>query len=156
MIRRKVRWVVRGGFLRPTDKRVSLKSVAHHEAAHAVIAEVCGAQVQRVVIRDYLNGFSEAAYRKRRGKIDPVVRGVVSMAGHEAEVRFYGRPIRMLPRGDYEAVRSLGCSDDSVNALGEIARRLVRWHAPRIRRVAKALLKRGQLNRRQFLKEFRA
>lgn len=141
--------------LRMKRQVMTRRATAIHEAAHAVIAEVAGAPVQRVVLSSDTVGYAEAAYPHRRGRVDPVVRGVVALAGHEAECRFYGRPKTLLPAGDLRTVEALGCSSDSVNALGEIARRMVRWYAPQIKRVARALVARGTLNRRQFLQAYR-
>lgn len=151
-----VGWILhRRDGLRLADSKMARRSTAIHEAAHAVVAEIVGARVQRVCLISDTVGFSEAAYTHRRGKVDPVARGVVSLAGHEAERRFYRRPRTLLPKGDYEAVLALGCSGDSANALAEIARRMVRWYTPEIKRVAKALLRGGSLNRRQFLAAYR-
>jgi hypothetical protein len=151
-------WIVhRRDGLRLRTPRLARWSTALHEAAHAVVAEVSGAPVHRLWLESDNVGYAEASYPKRRGRIDPVVRGVVALAGHEAECRFTRRPKRLLPYGDYENVLSLGCSPDSVNALGEIARRMVRWYAKDIKRVARALIaNEGRLNRRQFLRAYRA
>lgn len=137
--------------LRRADDRQSRRSVAIHEAAHAVIGEIVGAPAQWLVIKSNVVGQTATAYRHRRGKVDPFARAVVLLAGHEAEVRLCGRPMHLLPRHDYETAQKLGLSDASINAIGWMTRRLVRREVKTIRRVARALLHTGRINRKQFL-----
>jgi hypothetical protein len=101
-------------------------------------------------------GYTETEFRKRRGRLDPIARCMVALAGHEAEHRVFARPLTLLPREDYATVMSLGVSPRSANLIGWLTRRYVVRCMPHIRNVAKALLLRGRLDRRQFLAALRA
>jgi hypothetical protein len=152
-MKKKTGWIARNGILtRGTPARDRL-ATAVHEAGHAVIAERMGEIVTHVmlVMDRPQRGLTVVNYRKRHGRIDPLTRAIVALAGHEAEHRFYGRPINALPPGDYEVLVKLGCSNKSINTLGWFARRHVCWFERDIRRVARELLRRGSLSRRQFL-----
>lgn len=150
-------WVVRDGILSRGTPAKDRRSSAIHEAAHAVVAHTLRGCVKTVKLdpKNPRNGETYYTLRKRRGRHDPVTVAVTALAGHEAEHRICGRPLSLLPAGDYATVLNLGCSRRTANLIGWLTRQYVRWAERDIRRVARALLKRGSLNRRQFLAALR-
>ena len=129
-------------------------STAVHEAGHAVVAERLGESVNWVRLHktDAVRGETSVSYLKRKGQIDPVVRAVIAMAGHEAERVIYQRPATLLPLQDRQTVLALGCSEGTLNVVGHVSRQYVRRYQKEIRRVARALLRAGgRLSRTQFL-----
>lgn len=152
-------YVIRKGLLVKSGARADRYATAVHEAGHAVVAHLLGEKVQRVEVfalaRAGMRGACWALYRKRFRRVDPVTRAVVAMAGHEAEHRICGRPMKLLPLGDVTVVRRLGCAESTVNIVGWLARGYVRRNVSAIRAVAHVLVERGALTRRQFLRAYR-
>lgn len=157
-------WTIRDGLLTMKDPVRDRRATAIHEAGHAVVSELVRERVQRVGLTSRylrnssytgLRGFCNTLYSKQHGRIDPIHRAVIALAGHEAEVYLCARPVTLLPLEDLQVIRRLGCSDDSVALAGQISRRYVRWNAKDIRRVAREILKYQMLSRRQFLKAYR-
>lgn len=150
-------WIRRGDTLTRGSADKDRRTVAVHEAAHAVVAHRMGERVQQLhlVRAKPMEGWTKIDYGVRRGRRDPITFAVIALAGHEAEHRFYGRPIGLLPPGDFKAVIDVGCSNKSANLVGWLARQHVKWFERDIRRVQKELLRRGSLTRRQFLAALR-
>ena len=132
---------------------------ALHESAHAVVIELFGGRVTGLRVNrrlpDYGACYSE--WRVRRGQTDRVARAIVSMAGHAAEVQWYGRAPQQIPTTDYGTIRWLGCRGLSIQAAHEMAMKAVRANRAMIWRVSRALLATGswRLNRRDFLRACR-
>lgn len=150
-------WRTTGGILHRGSPERDRRTTAVHEAGHAVVAHHLGARVLRLYLdpKEPRRGWSESAFQKQHGRIDPIVRAMVALSGHEAEHRIYGRPLRLMPAEDYMTVMKLGVTPSSANVIGWMTRRYVGWCESDIRRVARALRKRGRLNRRQFLAALR-
>lgn len=140
------------------SERLDRWSTAVHEAGHAVIGELLGGQVRRLWLgSDARNGMTETVYARRgRRPIDPIMLACAHLAGHEAEARLCGRPLNLLPQGDLRALLAMGVErGESLNAIGRTTRQLVRRHEAAIRRVARALVRHGHLDRRAFLAALR-
>lgn len=152
-------WAVsRGQRLSRGSERRDRWSTAVHEAGHAVIGELLGGRVRRLWLGiDARNGMTETFYPRRgRRPIDPIMLACSHLAGHEAEVRLCGRPPSLLPHGDLRALLAMGVErGESLNAIGRTTRQLVRRHEAAIRRVARALVRHGHLDRRAFLAALR-
>lgn len=156
-LRLKKDWRDTKGILSRGTPEKDRHSTAIHEAGHAVLAHRLGQRVQWLVLASDCPyaGATSVFYKSQKGKIDPLVMGIVALAGHEAEHLVYQRPITKLPAEDYKTIVMLGFSPDSISVVGKITRRLSCTFEKDIRRVAKALLKTDSLNRRQFLKVIR-
>lgn len=126
-----------------------------HEAAHAVVAHFLGQKVLRVEVNDKNAGHAAVEWRSLAPMPDPVAFAMFCLAGHEAEHKAYGRPLRCLPMGDVKPLDRYGFSDASMSHLGKLSRKFVRHVWPEIRKVQRALLAKGRLSRRQFLAALR-
>lgn len=151
---------IRHGLLLRNTPKKERHAYAIHEAGHAVVSERMGEKALRLWLVPrrrgvVAGGFTETLYTKRAGRYDPITRAVIALAGHEAERLVFNRPRHLLPWGDFHTVRRMGCSMASINVAGQTARRLVRQEVRAIRRVARALVARGKLGRRQFLRAYR-
>jgi hypothetical protein len=151
-------YLVRGDRLTRGTPAKDRRAAAIHEAGHAVMAHVVGEQPLRLVLVPGRprNGYTETAYFRRGGRFDPLSRALVALAGHEAEHRVFGRPLDKVPYGDWRTLVGLGLSPITRNLAGRLARQIVRQHESAIRKVAKALLVRGRLDRRGFLAALRS
>lgn len=147
--------------LRKLTPENEARRTADHEAAHAVIAHLYGARVVLLAVdrRDPRCGMTHVGWPTRRGRADVVAQAVMSMAGHEAEVRFWRRNIHWLPATDVRVcTHQLRCGSMSVDTAGYVARRLVSIYRHKIRWVAQALVQTPtwRLDRRGFLAAMRA
>jgi hypothetical protein len=124
-------------------------TVCRHEAAHAVIAHTTGFHVFELVI-DRLGGhIDHASFRKVP---DPLRLGMVWMAGHAADLLWSNE--RMMSVVDHRAMVRMGFYRESFPALLALAQGQCLVYEREIRRVA-AALKKGDLDRRAFLKALR-
>ena len=139
------------------------RATAVHEAGHAVVAHLLLQRVTRIELhQDNLHrGFTHIEYFMRRvgprgGSLkDPVILLMTIIAGHEAEHAIYGRPLEHLPSGDLLDALHTGCTVLSLNRIGYLTRVLIRMNEAKIRRVARALYKKGKLSRPEFLRALR-
>jgi hypothetical protein len=125
--------------------------VCRHEAAHAVVAHVLGEHVFGV----YLTARGGQTLCSLPRRPDPLRLGMVSMAGHAADVLWNGFPEDTFPRDDLADLRAQGFRGPSLPTLFALAAVQCQVHEPQIRAVA-AALKKGDLDRREFLKALRA
>jgi hypothetical protein len=92
---------------------VSLRLVAEHEAAHAVVAAHFGSRLHRIVVRD------TDGYTLHSGPTEPTWQAAITAAGDA-----YNRKLSSVPYVD------LGCDDlarfERVHGLGRL------WHAERL------------------------
>jgi hypothetical protein len=157
------RWRTSGGFLICEPRSAGRMSVAIHEAAHAVAAHRLGVRVLKIEVferrrGDHVEqcGRTTAEYDTRHGRIDPFIRAVVGLSGHEAEALMCGRPLSLLPLDDVRALERLGIGARSLDIVGSrCVREFVRRWARDIRRVARVLVVRRTLGRRGFLAALR-
>lgn len=125
--------------------------VCRHEAAHAVVAHELGEHVFGVQLS--ARGGQTLCSLPRRP--DPLRLGMVSMAGHAADVLWNGFPEDTFPRDDLADLRAQGFRGPSMPTLFALAAGQCQVHEARIRAVA-AALKKGDLGRRAFLKAMRS
>jgi len=147
-------WVIRNNLLQRDTNAKDRRSTAVHEAGHAVVAHLLGLKVHRLWLHETNQSVGRCEYRMPL-KPCRFVRAAVSLAGHESEVAIYRRPITKLPAGDYAYAQRLGFSPRGIRFVAWAVRRIVRRHKRKIRGVARVLLAKGELTRRQFLKAYR-
>ena len=156
-------WEIRKDRLGKSDPRADRRTTAIHEAGHAVMAHVWGGYVMRLKLYNRSN-WSHAGHTgvccwrhppHKFRRQDPLLVALVSLAGHEAEVVLTGRPRALLPALDLRSVRRFGYGDNTIHVVGWLAHRYVRRYASRIRRVARALLAKGELTHTTFLAAYK-
>jgi hypothetical protein len=150
---------MRGNFLGRRSLAEDLRSVALHEAAHAVYAERLGGRVLRVWLerkRLVTRGWCEMLWPKRKGHTDAFARALELLAGHEAEHRVYGRPINQLPSLDWRDLKLLGLSYKSACLAGWLTRKILPEYLSAIRRVQRALITKGELSGREVRRILRS
>jgi hypothetical protein len=125
--------------------------VCRHEAAHAVVAHELGEHVFGVHLS--ARGGQTLCQLPRRP--DPLRLGMVSMAGHAADVLWNGFREDTFPTDDLADLRAQGFRGPSMPTLFALAAGQCQAHEPKIRAVA-AALKKGDLDRRSFLRALRA
>ncbi len=150
-------WVYRAGQLSRGSYAKDRRTAAIHEAAHAVVAHEAGARVLRLRLYDrksglLCRGWTETEWVKPK---DPLLFAVFSLAGHEAERIAYGRPGNCLPDSDWYAVWRLHFTDRSASMAGWLARIWVRRLWGKIRATQAALIRDGELGRKEFLRAIR-
>lgn len=97
-----------------------------HEAAHAIVAEVLGYTVLKVVIRGAQDGFNDIASRYKA--VDPLRMGTVYAAGLAAEMRWHRASPRRISASDGQEIHKLGFRGRSKATVLAIARGLVEEH----------------------------
>lgn len=125
--------------------------VCRHEAAHAVVAHVLGEHVFGV----QLNARGGQTLTTLPRRPDPLRLGMISMAGHAADVLWSRFPEGKFPADDLADLRAQGFRGPSLPTLFALAAGQCQEHETKIRSVAVAL-NRSDLNRGAFLKALRA
>lgn len=125
--------------------------VCRHEAAHAVVAHIVGEHVFAVQL-SARGGLTMCSLPRRP---DPLRLGMVSMAGHAADVLWSRFPEAKFPPDDLADLRAQGFRGPSLPTLFALAAGQCQVHESKIRAVA-AALKKGDLDRRAFLKALRS
>jgi hypothetical protein len=125
--------------------------ICRHEAAHAVVAHIVGEHVFSVQLSAH-GGLTMCSLPRRP---DPLRLGMVSMAGHAADVLWSRFPEAKFPRDDLADLRAQGFRGPSMPTLFALAAGACQVHELKIRAVA-AALKKGDLDRRAFLKALRS
>jgi len=149
-------------------RMLDTKTVAYHEAGHAVVACRLGIAIARVTTRVAGGAFFGGGWLAGHTQLDPVAeqraafqdRVWVALAGAAAQARVDPSSVRegcatrdyALARKFYaELYRMPYCTDKELAGDERRARELVAKHWPSVEAVAQELLKRGSLNGRQVV-----
>lgn len=124
--------------------------LCRHEAAHAVVAHHVGVHVVGVHVN--ARGGQTICSLPRRP--DPLRIGMLTMAGHAADVLWSRFPEAKFPADDLADLRAQGFRGPSLPTLFALAAGACQVNEAQIRRVA-AALKKGDLGRLAFLKALR-
>lgn len=126
--------------------------VCRHEAAHAVVAHELGDHVFGLLVSRH-GGMTNHGPRSMRP--DPLRQAMITVAGHAADVLWSRHSPRYAPYHDHLCLKQMGFQKASYPALLALAQDECIVHESKIRAVA-AALKKGNLDRRSFLRALRS
>lgn len=121
------------------NKKIRSLKVARHEAAHAVVSESLGYPVEAIKLTRGGRGFTVTRAPKHA---DPLVIGMIAMAGHAADIRWNRAPKTRVPAHDHFVVLRCGFRGRSLPTVLLLARGAVEEVHREIDMVAKELVSR--------------
>jgi len=130
--------------------------VSVHEMSHAIIAHGLGQKVVGIELRDddvgqENSGFIDVHYKTR----DPVIISSVALAGHEADMLWYGAKNVMFPAEDFEMLMDMKVTMQGANLLRESVVKYLKQEKKLIFALARKLDIKRKMSRHMFLKIIR-